>query len=274
VAVSPITHIREARRKLARWGVERTDEAAQARVGQRHLVTVAGGAQRARMMPRLNHKVQGTPSETLAESSVRVKRRPQSANPDRSTGESSGAAARGTWWHGTIREKIIGHRMSVGVIGLCRRRFFGGEDGKLALLDEPARQHGGSVFFKPLIKQSSDFLAEIGSVSEAGKLVGLQGGAGSGEKKFPRSLGTELGHEALLTAGLRKHRAHINANVIHASSALRITRLWKAVENEENAERLCSGCAGDYEDPERSAWEDEEEMGELNEAKKLKEVKE
>ena len=39
--------------------------------------------------------------------------------------------------------------------------------------------------------------------------------------------------------------------------------LWKSVENEENPLRACSGCAGDYEDPDRSAWEEEfEEEGE------------
>jgi hypothetical protein len=27
------------------------------------------------------------------------------------------------------------------------------------------------------------------------------------------------------------------------------------VESEEKSARACSGCAGDYEDPDRSAWE-------------------
>jgi hypothetical protein len=29
------------------------------------------------------------------------------------------------------------------------------------------------------------------------------------------------------------------------------------VENEEKPARTCSGCAGDYEDPDRSAWEED-----------------
>jgi hypothetical protein len=31
--------------------------------------------------------------------------------------------------------------------------------------------------------------------------------------------------------------------------------LWKSVENMENAVKACSGCAGDYENPDWSAWE-------------------
>jgi len=40
--------------------------------------------------------------------------------------------------------------------------------------------------------------------------------------------------------------------------------LWKSVENEAGPVRACSGCAGDYEDPDRSAWEEklEEEQEE------------
>jgi hypothetical protein len=33
--------------------------------------------------------------------------------------------------------------------------------------------------------------------------------------------------------------------------------LWKTVEKQENAAGLCSGCAGDYEDPDLTAWEDD-----------------
>jgi hypothetical protein len=31
--------------------------------------------------------------------------------------------------------------------------------------------------------------------------------------------------------------------------------LWKSVEKQENSVNCCSGCAGDYEDPDRSVWE-------------------
>ena len=45
-----------------------------------------------------------------------------------------------------------------------------------------------------------------------------------------------------------------------------VYRLWKSVEIEENPQRACSGCAGDYEDPDRSAWEEDPEQNEAQEA--------
>ena len=33
--------------------------------------------------------------------------------------------------------------------------------------------------------------------------------------------------------------------------------LWKRVENQQNPLELCSGCAGDYEDPDWTAWEED-----------------
>jgi hypothetical protein len=41
----------------------------------------------------------------------------------------------------------------------------------------------------------------------------------------------------------------------------------ESVESEEKSVRACSGCAGDYEDPDRSAWEEdfEEEDGDFQE---------
>jgi hypothetical protein len=35
--------------------------------------------------------------------------------------------------------------------------------------------------------------------------------------------------------------------------------LWKTVKKQENVMDCCSACAGEYEDPERSAWLDVEE---------------
>lgn len=244
------------------------NEDLQARAGQRHFGGVAGGTQRSRMMPRWSGGAQGAPPGTLAVNNVRAKEQLQSKNTARSAVESSGTSPRCAWRNETIREKIIGHRMSVGARGFGRGRIFRGKDGALALLDQPASQHGGRVFLEPLVEQIGNLLAEIGSVSKAGKLVGLQSSAGSGEKKFPRSLGTELRHVALLKVGLRKYRRDINTAVISEASTFGIIRLWKSVEKKENAVGLCSGCAGDYEDPDRTAWEEEE--GDEQEEKKTK----
>jgi hypothetical protein len=269
---SPLFHIPLARDKTARWGVERMNEDLQARAGQRHFGGVAGGTQRSKMMPRWSGGAQGAPPGTLAVNNVRAKRQTQSKNTARSAIDSSGTSARCAWRNETIREKIIGHRMSVGAGGFGRGRIFRGEDGALAPLNQPASQHCGRVFLEPLVEQIGNLLAEIGSVSKAGKLIGLQSSAGSGEKKFPRSLGTELRHVALLKAGLRKNERDINTEVISEASTFRITRLWKSVEKKENVPGLCSGCAGDYEDPDRSAWE-KEEVGEEREVDEVEEAK-
>ena len=41
------------------------------------------------------------------------------------------------------------------------------------------------------------------------------------------------------------------------NSTVIVLLLWKTVESVEKAARACSGCAGDYEDPDRSAWEED-----------------
>ena len=182
-------------------------------------------------------------------------------SPPRS-GERSGAAARNVWTNESIRQKIIGHRMAV-----CGRRFggglvrrglgFRGEDRALALLDKPARDHGVGVFVEPLVEQGRDLLAEIGRVAEAREFVALQGVAGSGEKELPGRLGAIGVHGALRWNVVT--RSLLYRSTIHSmiTSNRRVTMLWKSVESEEKPARACSGCAGDYEDPDRSAWGDE-----------------
>jgi hypothetical protein len=38
-----------------------------------------------------------------------------------------------------------------------------------------------------------------------------------------------------------------------------VNTLWKNAKTVENGMGVCSGCAGNYEDPDRSAWEEEAE---------------
>jgi hypothetical protein len=173
----------------------------------------------------------------------------------------------------SIRQKIIGHRMAVGRrrigSGGFRRGFAGcGARAAIALLDQPAGDHGVGVFIQPLIQERRDLLAEIGGVAEAGKLVGVQGVAGSGEQELPRRLGALRGQEGLpydISNVLRQYRSIENSRI---TSNGRVHGLWKSVENEENPEnpdRACSGCAGDYEDPDRTAWEEDPEEEEAEE---------
>jgi len=223
-------------------------------------------------MPRYKRRAQGIPPGTLAVNNVRAKNKNQSKNWTRRAGESSGMTARCAGRSGTIRQNIIGHGMTVGASRLPIGRIFHGENGTLSLLDQPAGEHGRRIFLEPLIQQFTNLLAEIGGVGKTRKLIGLQGIARGREKKFPGGLGTELRHLILPKDGVGKYRGHIDTRVINGTSVGGVTGLWKSVEKKENAQGLCSGCAGDYEDPDRSVWE-EEEVEEVEEAKDVKDAR-
>jgi hypothetical protein len=152
--------------------------------------------------------------------------------------------------------------------GLVRRGLgFRGKHGALALLDQPARDHGVGVFIEPLVEQGRDLLAEIGRVTEAREFVALQGVAGGGEKELPGWLGAIGVHGDLRPHWVTYNAGYPNSEDSVIASNRRVTGLWKSVESEEISARACSGCAGDYEDPDRSAWEAdfEEADGELRE---------
>ena len=186
-------------------------------------------------------------------------------------GERSSAAARNVWANESIRQKIIGHRMAV-----CGRRFggglvgrglsFRGENRALALLDQPARNHGVGVFVEPLVEKGRYLLAEIGRVAETREFVALQGVACGGEKELPGWLGAVRGHGALRWNMVTPNVLYCSHSHSVITSNRNVTELWKNVQSEEKPERSCSGCAGDYEDPDRSAWEGdfEEEDKELS----------
>jgi len=177
-------------------------------------------------------------------------------------GERSVAAARNVWASETIRQKIIGHRMAVRWHrlggGLIRRSLdVGGAHIAFAQLEEHASDHGVGIFVEPLIEERIDFLAQIGGVTKARKFVAMQGIAGSGQKEFPRRLGAAGGHRALRWSRIEYNaRYRITATIILTSNS-RVLSLWKNVESEKKSARACSGCAGDYEDPDRSAWEED-----------------
>jgi hypothetical protein len=62
--------------------------------------------------------------------------------------------------------------------------------GSFALLQQPARQHGGGIFLEPGIEQLRDLLAEVGGVAEPRELVTLQRVPRRGEKELPGWLGS------------------------------------------------------------------------------------
>ena len=98
-----------------------------------------------------------------------------------------------------IRKKIIGHGMFLPRATFTRVRGFRLVRGRFALLDEPARQHGASVFLEPLIEKRANFLAEIGGVTQAREFVALERVARGREKKLPRRLRLGTKHRGLLT---------------------------------------------------------------------------
>jgi hypothetical protein len=179
-----------------------------------------------------------------------LKRHETLRRADETSGSCAGSARR----NDAISQKVIG-RTSPFVFGGCGRgcSLFG-EDGAFALIHQPTRQHGGGVFLEILIQERPQFLAQIRRVSEAGKFIALQGIAGRGEKEFPGRLGVIGIHENLPDNRLWKRRENSTTSLYIVTSNRKVTNLWKSVQKAENSLRACSGCAGDYEDPDRSAW--------------------
>jgi len=213
--------------------------------------------------------VGGTPFRPCgARGSLDKFRKAERFSPRRAS-ERSVAAARNVWASESIRQKIIGHRMAVrgyqpGSGWIRRSLDVGGAHITFAQLEEHASDHGVGIFVEQLIDKRIDFLTQIGGVAEARKLVTVQGVAGSGEEEFPRWLGATGGHGALRWKWItRSARDRITSFIIRTSK-YQVIELWKNVENEEKSAQACSGCAGDYEDPDRSAWEEDFEEEEVD----------
>lgn len=211
---------------------------------------------------RIERVAGGTPFRPCGARCLLDKTRKSEWLSPRRPSERSSAATRNVWLNDTIRQKIIGHRMAVcgrrvgagRVRGLLRLR---GKNGALALLDQPTGDHGVGVFVEPLVEQGRDLLAQIARVTETREFVTLQCVAGSGEKELPGRLGAIGVHGALRSKWVTYNGRYPNSENPMITSNRRVTGLWKNVETEENSARACSGCAGDYEDPDRSAWEED-----------------
>lgn len=224
----------------------------------------------------------GTPPRVIGSGYLLAVTAPLKAKKCAGAAKSLGAAPGNMRRNETIRQEIIGHRLrgdlrvhgavsrglrcgvAVRWAWFGRSRFVGRDDGALPLLDEPAGEHGGGIFLDPGINEAGDLFAEIGGVAEAGEFVTLQGVAGSGQKKFPGRLGAIGGHRILRCEALWKNRGDRSTREKLITSNHRVNELWKAVEEKEIFQKACSGCAGDYEDPERTAWEADPEEEEAN----------
>ena len=167
----------------------------------------------------------------------------------------------------------------------CREGFFGGRRfwrlaKPLRMINQQARKHRAGALFDPLVNEHANFLAEIGGVSEPRELVALQRIARSRKKEFPWGLRWGTGHVDLLETRC----AYGNKEVIHVYGTDLVPSVeicgkvrgrdltpanrppvpgegetWAAGPGSGlMAIRACSACAGDYEDPDRTAWPLEE----------------
>lgn len=65
---------------------------------------------------------------------------------------------------GSIRKKVIGHRLRPIPAGIGPGKHLRDARRTFALIHKPARQPGSSVFFNPLFQKRPNFLAEIGGM--------------------------------------------------------------------------------------------------------------
>ncbi len=251
--------------------MERAEEEMGKGGGWAHELGGAGEASAARRALALCGEGQHTPPKAQREDWLRDTNCSLTSEKRWSAAKWSGARAGNVRRNDAIRQKIIGHRMAVRGGGLGCGRFRGGaKDGAFALLDEPAGEHCGSVFLEPLVEEGSDLLAEIGGVGQAGELVALESVAGGGEKELPGRLSAVVGHGKLRWRYIPINISMCTVKSCEITSNSRVARLWISVEGEEKW-RACSGCAGDYEDPDRSAWEEADEVDEVEEVEEKRE---
>jgi len=216
-----------------------------------------------------------TPPRMLPVSPTAAKNKRKRPEKLQREGEISVSSTRSARRNDVIRENIIGRRTALGSKGCGRRSGLFAEDGAFALIHEPASEHGCGIFLEVLVEEGGQLLAEIGGVSEAGEFVGLQRVARSGEQELPGGLRVIGVQENLLKQVLWKRRRDSSTIGNILTSNTDVSHLWKSVQSVENVWGACSGCAGDYEDPDRSAWEpypeEEEEDTAIGETHKREE---
>lgn len=135
-----------------------------------------------------------------------------------------------------------------------------GARGTFTLFQKPARQHRRGVFFDPLIEQRGNFLAEIGGVSQTRQLKALQGVLRSGQKEIPGWLGRTVTY----CGNLWKTFLALYGEKRRVADGLRLLFCEEGCASQQPL-RACSACAGDYENPDRTAWTPDGEEDETTE---------
>ena len=270
---SPLRNIQGPRQNFAGSGMAKSKGVLEELAMGARKSEAAWGLLRARGIELITKSVAGTPFRPGPGCGAPGKINENRVRARRTQSETSPAVACGVRADETLGQKVIGHRVAIlrrrhdrGLRFRCDFGSGGSANAALALLDQPARDHGVGVLVEPLIEQGRNFLAEIGGVGEARELVRLQGVAGSGEEELPGRLGALIDHVRLQYVGSNVLRVYSTTENSMVTSNREVYTLWKSVEIEENVVVACSGCAGDYEDPDRTAWEGEFEEEEAEEA--------
>ena len=190
-----------------------------------------------------------------------------------------------------IGKKVIGRGSVIWSPFGAAGRASGSSCWQLALVNQPTGHGRRGILLEPLVHQRADLFAKVGGMAEAREFIALQAVTRSSQQKLPGGLGAVAGHEGLLWGQGGQCRESITI-VHHVKNYWRVLtcgKLWKTrggasdaeltgvaektqqslrtdetrygVCADANADRLgeltlhaaCSACAGDYEDPERSA---------------------
>jgi hypothetical protein len=219
----------------------------------------AGNGPLARRNPREERDQQNTPPPEPGTERRGVTKAGKSEKTLRRRRESLGTRAKSGVRRASLFENIIGHRIAANWSGWrVGGGVFGAVNGAFALLDEPASEHGVGIFLEPLVEEGTDLFADVGGVAEAREFVALKRVARCGEKELPGWLGIVTGHGALRECVLQEQLADAITVSGRVTSNREVQGLWKNVEKKEKCFGACSGCAGDYEDPDRTAWVEEE----------------
>jgi hypothetical protein len=197
-----------------------------------------------------------------------------------------GCAARsvGAGSHGATHSGHRRHRLRVEIIGRRARtlwpRFTRARRRRclrqlLALFHEPSCHQGSGGFLQPDIQELNDLLAKISGVAQSRQFVRLQRWTRSREQKIPRRLNFGMAVHGASCSG-RPYVTTLVTSVKSYRGSQDCGKLWKKAAVPQRAGRrgrspgwgsaaaaepqsvatirACSGCAGDYDDPDATAW--------------------
>jgi len=166
-----------------------------------------------------------------------------------------------------------------GMAGSCGRA---GRPRPFGVLKKPSSQKSKGGFLQPLVEQGDDFLAQVGGVVESGQFEALERRGRGQRKVFRRGIGAS-GHGHILLSEwcgcAVYHKIQYVKQKYYGTPGPEGTAggkvpgsrgseaKWRRGVGEEEGSgkvgKMCSACAGDYENPEMTArGPDEEERQE------------